>query len=142
MLKDEYLTKSFEETRKIGEKIVSVLGQTRIFALYGDLGSGKTTFTQGFAKALGIKSKIISPTFIIVRSYKINSGKFRRFYHIDLYRIEKECDLNELGIGDILSDEKNIVVIEWPEKIGKIEENYLKIKFKYISETSRKIIFE
>lgn len=141
MLKKEYKTQSFEETRKIGEKMVEVLDRSRIFALFGDLGSGKTTFTQGFAKALGIKTKIISPTFIIARSYRINFGKFRRFYHIDLYRVENAGDLIDLGVEEIMSDEENIVVIEWPEKLEKIEKKCLKIRFEYIDINKRKIIY-
>lgn len=115
-----------------------------VFALYGNLGSGKTTFVQGLAKGLGIKQKIISPTFIIVRKYnvsiknKVSSIKY--FYHIDLYRIENEKDVRGLGLEEILNDKSNVVAIEWPEKIEKIlPEDRTDIHFEYIGNNQRQI---
>lgn len=142
MLKKEYKTSSYSETQELGGKLVSFLDSKKVFALYGDLGCGKTTFTQGFARALGIQSKIISPTFIIIRSYKINYGTFRRLYHIDLYRIENVYDLDDLGLEEIINDKENIVVIEWPEKMEKLLKNALKIKLKYVSDNERRLIFD
>ena len=93
-------------------------------ALTGDLGSGKTTFLQGFASGLGIEQRVISPTFIIMRKYKISPNTIHRsqytdFYHIDLYRLEKnvESEAKNLGIEEIWNDSRNIVAIEWAEKI-------------------------
>lgn len=85
-----------------------------VFGLNGDLGSGKTTFVQGLAKGLGIKSTIPSPTFIIVRRYIINTVSFNSFYHIDLYRLEdKKGEFDNLGLNEIFADSHNFIVIEW-----------------------------
>ncbi|OGZ52785.1 MAG: tRNA (adenosine(37)-N6)-threonylcarbamoyltransferase complex ATPase subunit type 1 TsaE [Candidatus Ryanbacteria bacterium RIFCSPLOWO2_01_FULL_48_26] len=96
-----------------------------IIALSGDLGAGKTTFVQGFARGLGIKKRATSPTFIIFRRFAIpkvesHKSKVESLYHVDAYRIKKSADLTALGFKEILKDPKNIVLIEWPENIKKI----------------------
>jgi len=108
-------------------------------ALTGELGSGKTTFVQGLAKGLGIKQRIISPTFILVRKYDLRS---KSFYHVDLYRLETEVEkeVRNLGIEEIWDNPENIVVIEWAEKIkGMIPENATWIEFKNLGGNERKI---
>lgn len=99
-----------------------------VIALSGDLGAGKTTLAQGFARALGIKQRIASPTFVIFRSYalpvsfsqKRESSSYANFYHFDAYRIRDPKELLTLGFKKILSDPKNIVLIEWPENVLKL----------------------
>lgn len=88
-----------------------------VLALRGDLGAGKTTFTQGFFRGLGIKQNPISPTFVIMRRYVLRNSEFRNVYHLDAYRLKKEEDMEVLEFGKILADPKNIILIEWPEKI-------------------------
>lgn len=91
-------------------------GTPRTICLYGELGSGKTTFAQGFAKRLGITTRLLSPTFIIVRRYQLfNPSSF--FYHIDLYRLEGDKELEGLGLRDMLSEANSYKVIEWAEKL-------------------------
>lgn len=110
-----------------------------VIALSGELGAGKTTFAQFFAKALGIQNKIISPTFIIERQYKINPAQ--TLHHLDLYRIETAEDIKSLSIKELLQNPKDILLIEWPEKIKdlhKIPHTLIKINLK--SNNSR--IFE
>lgn len=138
MVNTTYISKSVEETQKIARDLA---GKARIIALYGDLGAGKTTFVQGLVKALGITQRIISPTFIIVRTYKLpRSLKSLNFYHIDLYRIENQKDIQGLGIPEILSDPLNIVVIEWAEKLGALlPKNAVKVYLEYVNENTRKI---
>ena len=115
----EFTTKSARGTQKLGRKVAADLVKKTptIIALTGDLGSGKTTFVQGFAKALGVRKKIISPTFILMRTYKARKRKM--LYHLDLYRLESnfEEEIENLGIKDVWKDGKNILVIEWAEKI-------------------------
>ncbi len=113
-----------------------------VLGLEGDLGGGKTTFLQGFAKGLGIKEKILSPTFIIFRKYKIQNTKYKiqNFYHIDCYRIRKSKEIFDLGLKEIISNPRNIVAIEWADRIKKIlPKNVLSLKFGFIGKTSRKI---
>lgn len=108
-------------------------------ALTGDLGSGKTTFVQGLARGLGIKGRIISPTFILVRKYELDALSF---YHIDLYRLEEDVygEVRNLGIDDIWEKPENIVVIEWAEKIRNLIPNSaMWIEFKNPGADSRKI---
>ena len=111
-----------------------------IFGLEGDLGGGKTTFLQGFAKGLGIKQRITSPTFIIFRKFKIKDSRFKNFYHIDCYRISKPKEILDLGFKEIISNSKNIVTIEWAERIQKIlPRETIIIKFEFIDQKTRKI---
>lgn len=137
-----FVTNSFEETQKLGEDFARSLlagmqGETLNVALYGDLGAGKTTFVQGLAKGLGIKRRIISPTFMIVRSYELG---VMGFYHIDLYRTEGNKDIETLGLEEILNDPKNIVVIEWAEKVGDLlPKKRWEIRFEYLGEDKRNI---
>ncbi len=108
------ITKDATQTALVGEQFAK--DGERIICLYGDLGSGKTTFTQGFARGLGIGDRLLSPTFIIVRRYRTGDAKF--FYHMDLYRVQKEEDLDELGLSEIFADPGAYVVVEWAEKLG------------------------
>ena len=154
MNKKVFITKSSRETQKIGKEFATRLhldqGVTLakkgacLIALYGELGSGKTTFTQGLAEGLGIKRRIISPTFIIVRNYElgIKNQELGRInlYHIDLYRIESEEDVESLGIEEIVKDPRNVVVIEWAEKLGDfLPVPRIDIKFFYENRSKRRI---
>ena len=100
--------------------------KAKVIALHGDLGAGKTTFTQGFMKALGVKHRITSPTFLIIRKYEIsmpfNPGiaHYHHAYHLDLYRIYKPKELLDLGFKKILQDPHAVILIEWPERIKKL----------------------
>lgn len=109
-------TNTAEETRKFAKDYALSFRNGGILALSGDLGAGKTTFAQGFAKGLGVEDRIVSPTFLIIRQYPIpNQNNF--FYHIDLYRME-DIDLKNSGLEEILSEPSNVVLIEWAEKIA------------------------
>lgn len=111
------ITNSSNETMKFAKELSKKYKNGGIIALLGGLGSGKTTFAQGFAKGLGVSHKIISPTFLITKQYQIpNQNNF--FFHIDLYRLEN-IDIKSSGLGEILSDVTNIVLIEWADKINK-----------------------
>ena len=135
-----YITNSSEETQKLAEKMGEKLNGGQFFALFGNLGGGKTNFTQGLAKGLGIKRRIISPTFIILRQYKLKKGNF---YHIDLYRTESLNDLINLGIDEIISDKNNIVVVEWAEKMKELlPKKRISISFKFLEENKREIKIE
>ncbi len=148
----EFITKNAQETEKLGgtlaRKVTPIQGSTLderkkalVVGLEGELGSGKTTFIKGFAKALGIKEKISSPTFVLIKSYKIGKHKF--LIHIDAYRLKDHQDLISLGIKDILNDADNIVLIEWSDRVKKIlPKEYLKIHIDHIEKNERKITFQ
>ncbi len=107
-----------------------------IFGLVGNLGAGKTTFIQAFARGLGIKAKITSPTFVLMKNYK-------NLYHIDCYRLKSAQDVLDLDFKEIISIPKNIIMIEWAEKIKSIlPKNTIWVRFKIISRTERLISVE
>jgi tRNA threonylcarbamoyladenosine biosynthesis protein TsaE len=134
-----FITSNFKETQKLGRDFAKVLKKGDTVCLYGDLGSGKTTFVQGLAEGLGIENRIISPTFVIVRSYELG---VMSFYHIDLYRIESEKDIESLGLDEILDNKNNIVAIEWAEKLGNIiPKKRIDVEFSYKNNDVRRIVF-
>ena len=141
----EFITENPRETQKLGQKTAADLIKKTpfILALSGDLGSGKTTFVQGLAKGLGVKKRIISPTFILLRTYKAKKG--RVFYHLDFYRLEDNFkeELDNLGVKEIIEEKNSIVVVEWAEKIKEfLPKEAVWIKFEYLSDSKRKIIIE
>lgn len=119
--------------KKIGEHAFVV-------TLSGELGSGKTTFVQGFAAGLGIKEKILSPTFVIVKSYGVPNTE-KTLYHIDCYRIKDSKDLLELGWREIVQNPNDIILLEWPERAkGILPKELTSIEFQAINETTRQIV--
>lgn len=120
------ITKNAGQTSSLGQtlawEIIKHQGEGRaeqavIVCLYGELGSGKTTFTQGFSRSFGLTQRFLSPTFIIVRRYQIPQS-IRPFYHVDLYRISSEKDIEEVGLPEIMSDNTAIILIEWADRLG------------------------
>lgn len=121
----KYKSNSQQETKKIAADFAK-LTKANIFALTGELGAGKTIFVQGFAKELGIKEKIISPTFVLIRQHRIPKCK-KVLYHIDLYRLDHAEDFKQLGLSEILSNQDSIVLIEWAEKLKELPKKSVKI---------------
>ncbi len=111
-----------------------------IVALSGDLGAGKTTVTKEIAKILGIKDKVISPTFVLLKSYKLSKKEWRLFHHIDAYRFEKPEESNRIGWDTLVTDPGNVIFLEWPEQMGKLlPKKHITISLKHKSETKREI---
>lgn len=139
-----YITTSPIQTKDLGEKIASSLKGGQVLLLHGDLGSGKTTFSQGVAHGLGVNGRVTSPTFLIIRSYTLeNNPEVKKLYHIDAYRLSGEKETEELGLTDILSDSSAVVLCEWPEKIEQLlPEKRTDIFFTYIDEDTRKITIQ
>lgn len=137
----ELITKNEKETLSFAKKIALEAKGGNIFALFGDLGSGKTTFTKGLALGLGIKKTITSPTFTIMKQYPLTEGAVAKFLaHIDCYRLTSKEDLCAIGFFEIINNPDYIVVLEWPECIWpEIKDRALRINFEHISETERKI---
>ena len=131
------ISKSIAKTQKIAKDLVKKIPKSKnhafVIALEGDLGGGKTTFVQGLAKGLNIKEKITSPTFVI---YK----KYGNFYHFDCYRIEKPKEILNLGFKEIIQNPKNIIAIEWADKIKRIiPKHALWVSFKFVDQSKREI---
>ncbi len=129
-------TKSVDETQRLGEKLASFLKPGDILSLTGDLGAGKTCFTQGVARGLGIKRRITSPTFNLIKEYKNTLP----LYHFDVYRIDTLEEMRDLGYEEYFFGE-GITVIEWGDKIRPIlPPNLLEIEFKRLLEANEREI--
>jgi len=127
-----------------------------VIALFGDLGAGKTTFTKYFAEELGINpDEIISPTFVLQKRFSLDNSKkrednkeikkhsFKNLFHLDVYRIDSSKEVLSLGWDDIISNQENIILVEWADKIKDILPNdTIKMFFESTGESSRKIKVE
>lgn len=135
-----YQTISPEETQKIAQDLAQRYKNGAIFAFSGPLGAGKTTFIQGFAKGLGISERLLSPTFVIMRHHDIPGNKEGRLYHIDLYRLNEITEIESLGLSEIFTNPKNIILIEWAEKMeARLPKQTIKIHLEITSESTRQI---
>ena len=138
-------TNTIEQTYWVAGELVKEItkkeNQTAVVVgLVGELGGGKTTFAQGFAKALGIEEKVTSPTFNILKSYMLYVAGYRKLIHIDAYRLSKPKELLELGWENIIKDPQNIILVEWADKIKKIlPKDTIWVNFEHINEEERKI---
>ena len=141
------ITQTAKETQKtaeiLAEEILKMPSRKKavVLALIGNLGGGKTTFLQGFAKGLGIKEKINSPTFVIMKRFNLACRQAGNFYHFDCYRTQKAKDILDLGFQEIISNPKNIVAIEWADRIKSLlPKDRIMIHFELIGK-NKKIIF-
>jgi tRNA threonylcarbamoyladenosine biosynthesis protein TsaE len=136
----EITTHSTEETKDLAKRLAQKAKPGDIYALYGDLGSGKTTFTSFFVAALGFKNRVQSPTFVIVRNYKRDTGEIKQVFHVDLYRLTSEAEVEDIGLDEMMSTADTITIIEWPEIYDKkLPEHTKKMYFEYADKGARKI---
>lgn len=142
------MSKSVKETQKIAADLACEIIKTQkgaVIALEGELGAGKTVFVKGFAKALGVKSKIKSPTFVLMKKYLIlRNTKYEIqntfLYHLDCYRIRDHKDLKIPELKEILDTPHNIVFIEWAERVREIlPKEHVTVHIDHISNNKRKI---
>ena len=139
-MESSYLSSSYLETQKIAAELARDLKSGTTICLYGDLASGKTTFTQGLGHHFGL-GRLVSPTFIIMRQYAITGHPvIKTLFHLDLYRLESLEDIKAFDLNEIWSDPENLLVIEWPEKLGDLlPSKRLDIFFSLKSEDQREI---
>jgi len=140
-----------EETHQIAKaflkmilsQVKSIPRQALVISLEGNLGSGKTEFLKGVAQATKMKTKIFSPTFVIMKRFPINHKFIKFLWHLDCYRLKNINDLQELGFTDIVNNPQNIVFIEWGNKIKRfLPKNHWMIKFKIKGENERLLELE
>ncbi len=140
-------SKSTTETEEFAKNFVEGLEPSassgRLVGLSGELGAGKTAFVKAVAKALGVKEEITSPTFVILKRFTIHDSRFKNLIHIDAYRLEHPSELENLGWKQLLADPKNLILLEWPEKVADIlPQGMIEVSFEYIDEKTRRIEFK
>jgi tRNA threonylcarbamoyladenosine biosynthesis protein TsaE len=134
-----FTSHSIDDTESLAQKLADEIQLGSVVRLIGDLGTGKTTFAQGFARAIGVSERVGSPTFKLVSEYK---GRAYWLYHIDAYRLEGANDFLNIGGEEYLKPEKGVTLIEWANIIGEIfDEDTISLKFSRMKEnsSSRKI---
>jgi tRNA threonylcarbamoyladenosine biosynthesis protein TsaE len=134
----EFTTKSAEETIALGRELAPSLAPPKIVVLRGDLGAGKTTLVKGIARAFQAAEEedVTSPTFTLIHEYR---GPAATVYHIDLYRVDTQRELETLGLDDLMT-ENSVLLIEWGEKFARFEqERDVEIALERISDTERRI---
>lgn len=144
---EQVVVHTVEELRAFAERVakdiqaVQVSGAA-ILALTGELGAGKTTFTQALAKALGVTETVTSPTFVVMKRYPIQSERFYSLVHVDLYRVDDVSELAPLRFNEEIQNPKNLIVVEWPERApGVIPMTAMPIAFTVGEAGARTIIY-
>jgi tRNA threonylcarbamoyladenosine biosynthesis protein TsaE len=137
------ITNSLEETQTLAREWLNSLpeetNEAVILGLYGNLGSGKTTFTQSLGRELGISQDMTSPTFVIQKIYETKHKHFKRLIHIDAYRLNEGRELQVLNFEELVNNKNNLIVIEWPENVKEIlPDNHIKIYCEFVDEKTRK----
>jgi tRNA threonylcarbamoyladenosine biosynthesis protein TsaE len=142
------ISKSLLETEQFAQSLKGKLApraaEATILALSGDLGSGKTAFVKLLAKTYGVSETVTSPTFVIEKVYKLEvdmaGQNFSHLIHIDAYRLESADQLAKLGWKQVVEDPKNLICIEWPEKVEALIPSSAKwLKFTFVDEQTREI---
>lgn len=139
------ISRNPEETQSIAVEFVRALKErtserATVIAFEGDLGSGKTAFSQFVGEALGVREPVSSPTFLIEKIYELRDAPWQHLIHIDAYRLDHESELLHLGWHDIINRPENLVLIEWAEKVPSIlPQDSIRIKMTFIDETTREI---
>lgn len=158
----EIISCSLAETEQVAKEFLAKLAKTvkkleyaTVVTLSGELGAGKTAFTQAAARALGIRARVTSPTFVIMKNYLVKKGEtlpegkvspwgwpWRRLMHIDCYRLSSGEDLLKLGWRELAASAASLIFIEWPERVGDLlAAPTSRIKFEVVGETERSIIY-
>lgn len=148
MKSKHFLTTGPRETGLIARDLAKELAKKKpsknslVIGLSGELGTGKTTFIKSFIRALGVKKKVTSPTFLILRRFKLpKGGAYKNVFHIDAYRLKESKELKEVGIKDVVSNPTNIVLVEWADKVrGVLPKEMIWLKFKHTEQENERQI--
>jgi tRNA threonylcarbamoyladenosine biosynthesis protein TsaE len=139
LLMPEFISRSPEDLLQIAAKVKAAFPGNNLYILFGDLGSGKTTFVRAFCADSGLPDLVNSPTFAIVNEY----GAQQKIFHFDLYRLKNTFELLEIGFEDYLDQKDAIIFIEWPEiAISLLPEEYVSLHFQVNKDNSRTIFGE
>ena len=144
------VTKNERETQKLGEALAKEArffhsSRALVIALEGNLGAGKTVFAKGFARGLGIKEEMKSPTFILMRAFQIPSASRRSkklFLHFDAYRISNAKEFKQIGFKNFLKDPQNILLVEWSDRVESLlPKDRVQIRIKHLGKDQREFMF-
>lgn len=139
ILKDLEATEAFARNVLNLAEALKNTDKATMVALHGDLGAGKTTLVQFIASVLGVREEVLSPTFVIQKSYSVSRGDFKKLVHIDAYRIEKPEEFSNLKITDTLADPDSLVLVEWPKHGGDhFATPSLEVLLEFVDENTRK----
>lgn len=148
----DIVSNSAEQTREIGSRLGRRLRRGDLVLLHGDLGAGKTTLAQGIARGLGVAVPVQSPTFTLVHEYEVElapgeigaaDDAVGRFYHLDLYRLAGEDDLDSFGFDDFLAPADGVALVEWPERAAtRLPNAYLLVRLGHLGEGKRRLVVE
>ena len=134
----EYVTHGPEETEALGQRLAEQLQAGDVIAYYGDLGAGKTAFTRGLARGLGIKEPVTSPTYTIVNEYL--QGRLPLF-HFDMYRLGSADELFDIGWEDYL-ERGGVCAVEWSENVEEALSGAIRVEISHLGEQDRQIVIE
>jgi tRNA threonylcarbamoyladenosine biosynthesis protein TsaE len=139
----EVMTASAEETAALGATLARWLRDGDVVLLHGDLGAGKTTLVNGIAAGLGVGSVVSSPTFGLVSEYEAAAAApIELLYHLDLFRLHDEADLDSIGYAELIAPTAGAVVVEWPERAGStLPDRFLLVELEFAGESHRRLRF-
>jgi len=143
----KFISKKLTDTQKFASEVMVKLeneyeggDHALLICLFGNLGAGKTAWVAACAEYLGVKERVTSPTFVILKNYELSKRAFRKLVHIDAYRLGSSQELLNLGWKEIIADKGNIIFLEWPEKVAEILPlTSVKIYLNHLGETQREI---
>ena len=122
-------TTSVDQTRALGAAVSALARPGDLFLLAGDMGAGKTAFTQGFARGLGVTGRVVSPTFTIARHYE---GTSLSLHHLDVYRLDHLQEAIDLGLAELIDDDSGVTIIEWGDVvIPTLPADFVEIRIAY-----------
>jgi tRNA threonylcarbamoyladenosine biosynthesis protein TsaE len=134
----DFISRSPEQTRRIGMRLGALLEPGDVLALTGDMGAGKTTFVQGIAQGWGSTDSVSSPTFVLVNIYRRADGK--RLHHMDAYRIQSALEAEDLDIDEMLSS--GTLIVEWAERIQPaLPDEFLSVQLSWVADEQRSMVF-
>lgn len=136
----KHLFNSEQETYSFAKNFAQELVGGEVIGLIGDLGTGKTVFSRGLAAGLGIKNKVTSPTFVLMKVYPVNQGAIRFYCHIDAYRLKTAYDLSAIGAMEYFGRADTVTVIEWADKIKKLLPKEAKLIKFTLGESDQRLI--
>jgi tRNA threonylcarbamoyladenosine biosynthesis protein TsaE len=139
------LSRSAKQTQNLAAMILAMAAanQVNVISVKGEMGAGKTTLIQGMGRELGLNRNLPSPTFILIRSYQLNTEPWKKLYHVDLYRLKTADEMRSTDLAELWQDRKNLVVVEWAERAEAVlPQKRVEVEIKAGEKNNRQIQFK